>query len=244
VSGTPSAVPIVAAAPPPPAVPVLHAVTDSEIVGAKGFADRARAVMAAGRGQVAVHLRTTDLPTRSLFILAELLAESQRMTGAWIVVNDRLDVALASGVRGLQLPARALALDDARRLGGSLRIGVSVHDAAGAVAAAAGGADWIVAGHVYDTPSHAGLPGRGDAFVRDVARAVGTAGLPVIAIGGVTPARVPALRRAGAAGVAAIRGIWGAHDPSAAVAEYLSAHDGSDGRGGSDGAGAGPHGQR
>ena len=223
----------------PLVVPVLHAVTSHEIVAAKGFADRARAVMAAGRGRVAVHLRTSDLPTRSLFILAELLAEAQRPTGAWVIVNDRLDVALASAVRGVQLPARALEVRDARRLGGDrVRIGASVHDASGAAAAAAQGADWLVAGHVYDTPTHAAQPGHGEAFIGDIVRAVGAHGPPVVAIGGVTPARVAPLRRAGAGGVAAIRGIWAAEDPSAAVGEYLSAYDGTDG------AGAGPHGQR
>ncbi|MFN9214645.1 MAG: thiamine phosphate synthase [Gemmatimonadota bacterium] len=230
-----AAAPAVASLP----IPVLHAVTSPEVVAARGFADRARAVMAAGRGRVAVHHRTGDLPTRSLFILAELLAEAQRSTGAWVVVNDRLDVALASGVRGVQLPARSFDVSDARRLvGAALRLGVSVHDAPGAAEGARGGADWLVAGHVYDTPTHAGLPGRGEALVRDVVRAAGPGGPPVIAIGGVTPARVPALRRAGAAGVAAIRGIWAADDPPGVVGEYLSAP------GDGDFSGAGPHGQR
>lgn len=235
---TPVAGVAVAAAP----VPVLHAVTSAAIVADRRFADRARAVMAAGRGRVAVHLRTSELPTRSLFILAELLAETQRPTGAWVVVSDRLDVALTSGVRGVQLPERSLAVADAVRVSRTrVRVGASVHDAASAAAAAIAGADWLVAGHVYDTPTHEAQPGRGEGFVRGVAEAVGRAGPPVIAIGGVTPARVPALRRAGAGGIAAIRGIWEADDPSAAVAEYLSAYDGTDG-------GLGPsadaHGQR
>jgi len=230
-----AAAPAVASLP----IPVLHAVTSPEVVAARGFADRARAVMAAGRGRVAVHLRTGDLPTRSLFILAELLAEAQGLEQEVAKAMAARDVALASGVRGVQLPARSFDVSDARRLvGAALRLGVSVHDAPGAAEGARGGADWLVAGHVYDTPTHAGLPGRGEAFVRDVVRAAGPGGPPVIAIGGVTPARVPALRRAGAAGVATIRGIWAADDPPGVVGEYLSAH------GDGDFSGAGPHGQR
>lgn len=235
---TPAAGVAVAAAP----VPVLHAVTTPEIIAARGFADRARAVMAAGRGRVAVHLRTHTLPTRSLFILAELLAETQRPTGAWVVVNDRVDVALTSGVRGVQLPERSFSVADAARLAaGRVRVGASVHDVAGTAAAAAQGAAWVVAGHVYDTPSHGDEPGRGEAFLRAVVGAAGAEGPAVIAIGGVTPDRVAAVRRTGASGVAAIRGIWGTDDPSAAVAEYLSVYDGFDG-----GPGPSPdaHGQR
>jgi thiazole tautomerase (transcriptional regulator TenI) len=219
-------------------VPVLHAVTSDEWVASPNFVAHARAVMQAGGARVAVHLRASAMPTRSLFILAELLAEAQRTTRAWVVVNDRLDVAMASGVRGIQVPSRGFELADVRRVAASerLAIGHSVHDAGGAARAASAGADWCVAGHVYETPSHAARPGRGEQFVREVVAAAGP--LPVVAIGGVTPGTVATLRRAGAHGVAAIRGIWGNPDPAVAVAEYLSAYDHS---GFSDLAGA--HGQ-
>lgn len=225
-AAAPAVAPAATAAVPP--FPVLHAVTDDATIARGDFAERARAVMAAGGGRVAVHLRSRSLPTRSLFILAELLGEAQRATGAWVVVNDRLDVALLSGVRGVQLPSHSFTVADAQRVaaGRRLRLGVSVHDAVSAARAAAAGADWLVAGHVHATPSHTGLPGRGEGFVREIVAAA--RGVPVIAIGGVTPARTPALHRAGAAGVAAIRGLWDAGDASGVVAEYLSAYD--DGR--------------
>jgi thiamine-phosphate diphosphorylase len=89
-------------------------------------------------------------------------------------------------------------------------------------AAEAAGADWVVAGHVYATPSHAGEPGAGLAFVREVAAAVR---VPVVVIGGVTPGDVPALRAAGAGGVAVIRGVWDASDAEQAATDYLASYD-------------------
>jgi len=91
--------------------------------------------------------------------------------------------------------------------------------------AASGDADgiaWLVAGHIFTTPSHPGEPPRGSALLRDICAAVSA---PVIAIGGIRAVDVPLLLGAGAYGVAAIRGIWRAADADRAAAEYLSAHD-------------------
>lgn len=212
-------------------LPVLHAVTDDAVAGHPDFAARARAVMAAGRARVAVHLRAPRMNTRSLFILAEVLAEAQRTTGAWLVVNDRVDVALAAGARGVQLPTRGLSVADARALAaGRLTLGASVHSVDDARAAATAGADWLLAGHVYATPSHAGATPRGEGFVREVAALAATlpAPVPVVGIGGIRPDHVAGLRAAGASGIAVIRGLWEADDVSAVVGEYLSAHDGHD----------------
>ncbi|CAA9328516.1 MAG: hypothetical protein AVDCRST_MAG11-2364, partial [uncultured Gemmatimonadaceae bacterium] len=162
---------------------------------------------------------------RALLAAAERLARVQELSGCWLVVSDRVDVALASRARGAQLTSRSLAPGDARRLAPQLRLGASVHSVADAEAAARARADWVVAGHVFATASHPGAPGRGGGFVRAVAAAVP---VPVIAIGGVTPDRVAALRAEGAHGVAAIRGIWAAAHAGEAVGRYLSAHDAYD----------------
>jgi thiamine-phosphate pyrophosphorylase len=206
-------------------LPVLHAVTTDDVVASPEFFDRARLVMARGRGRVAVHLRTHQLPTRSAYIAAEFLAELQRVTGAWLVVNDRVDVAMAAEARGVQLTSRSLSVAEARGLApaeGQMAIGASVHGVADAIAAAAHGADWVVAGHVFETPTHPGVPPRGASFLQEMARELA---IPIVAIGGIAPSHVGGLLTAGATGVAAIRGIWGAHDAEAAVAEYLSAYD-------------------
>ncbi len=75
---------------------------------------------------------------------------------------------------------------------------------------------------MFETPSHPGAPGRGIGLIREI---IASTSAPVIAIGGVTPEHAPLLRRAGAWGTAAIRGIWGADDAAAAAARYLSAYD-------------------
>src|SRR5215218_4257877 len=96
-------------------IPVLHAVTTDEIVLRADFLERARRVMHAGGQRVAVHLRAPRLDGRRLFDLACRLAELQRESGAWLVVNDRADVALTSGARGVQLTSRSMSPADARR---------------------------------------------------------------------------------------------------------------------------------
>ncbi|HEU4629688.1 MAG TPA: thiamine phosphate synthase [Gemmatimonadaceae bacterium] len=203
-------------------VPVVHAVTTPELVADAGFPARARAVMRALGARGAVHLRAPGLTARQLLEVALALGDAQRETGCWLVVNDRVDVALAAGVRGVQLTTRSMSPADARRIAPGLALGASVHDAAAAARAAAEGADWVVAGHVYATASHPGEAPGGEALVRDVAA---TARLPVIAIGGVRPEHVPALRRAGAHGVAVIRGVWAASDADRAATDYLASYD-------------------
>ncbi|HEY9449911.1 MAG TPA: thiamine phosphate synthase, partial [Gemmatimonadaceae bacterium] len=82
--------------------------------------------------------------------------------------------------------------------------------------------DWVVAGHVYETASHPGVPGGGESLVREVAAATS---IPCIAIGGIRAEHLPALRAAGAYGVAFIRGIWSANDAERAATDYVSAYE-------------------
>jgi thiamine-phosphate pyrophosphorylase len=206
--------------PRPERVPPLHAVTGDAVVARGDFAAKAAEVMAAGGAEVAVHLRAPRGSGRRMFALAERLMEMTRASGSLLVVNGRVDVAMAIGAMGIQLGARGLALADARRLAGDpVMLGASVHAADEAREAIAAGADWVMAGTIYATASHPGRGGAGPALVAEMA----ALGRPVIAIGGVTPERVPELRLAGAAGVAAIRGIWDAPSPGQAVRRYLEA---------------------
>ena len=200
--------------------PPLHAVTDGEVAGAAGFAARAREVLKAGGPCLALHLRAPEAHGRVLYELADELLPAARAAGALLLVNDRVDVALAVGADGVQLGARSLRAADARRLLGPDRlVGASVHGVDEAREAVDGGADFLVAGNVYETRTHPGRPGAGPALVASVA----DLGLPVVAIGGVTPERVAEVKAAGAAGVAAVRGIWSAGKAAEAVRRYLEA---------------------
>jgi thiazole tautomerase (transcriptional regulator TenI) len=207
-------------------VPVLHAVTSDEIAARPGFLDRAKAVMKAAGPRGAVHLRTHRLSAAELHSLAEALAMAQEETGCWLVINDRVDVALAAGARGIQLTSRSMRIADARAVAPQIPVGASVHSAEQAATAESEGAAWTVAGHVFETETHAGEAGRGEEFIAGVKARTS---IPVIAIGGIKPGHVGGLRRAGAWGVAVIRGIWAARDAEAAATDYLSHYDGNGG---------------
>jgi thiamine-phosphate pyrophosphorylase len=168
-------------------------------------------------GVDAVQLRERDLPASEVLDLARQLCPLCRRYGARLLINDRIDVALAVQADGVHLPVNSFAPADARRLlGPAAIIGVSTHTLAEARAAVAGGADFILFGPVFDTPSKrpfgspVGLPALADT-VREV-------GIPVLAIGGVTADRVAALRRCGAQGIAVVSALLTAGDPRGAAA--------------------------
>lgn len=203
----------------PDSIPPLHIVTDDEIVARPGFLDLAREVLEAGCADVALHLRAPRASGRLLYELADRLMTLGVLAHATLLINDRLDVALAAGADGGHVGGRGLAVADARRLIGPGRLlGVSVHSVEEARGALAGEPDFLLAGTIWETPSHPGRPGAGAGLIRGVA----ALGVPVVAIGGVTPERVAEARDAGAAGFAAVRGVWDAPDPVQAVRNYLS----------------------
>ena len=168
----------------------------------------------------AVQLRERELATRELLALAESLRALTRQHGAALLVNDRVDVALACDADGVHLPARSFAVADARRLLGAQRlIGVSTHAPAELSAADAAGADFAVFGPLYDTPSKRTYGSAlGPAALADARRATA---LPLFAIGGLDLERVTDVHAHGADGVAVIRAVLAAADPAAAAAALL-----------------------
>jgi thiamine-phosphate diphosphorylase len=175
--------------------------------------------MAAGGSSLALHLRVPGAAGRALHDLAACLTELAAATKAVLIVNDRVDVALAVGADGVQLGRRSLSVADARGLVGQRLIGASVHDVDEARVAVEDGADFLLAGAVHPTATHPGRPAAGLGMIE----AIAALGIPVIAIGGITPEHAAGLRRAGAAGMAAIRGIWDAPSPAMAVHRYIEA---------------------
>ncbi|HUG15924.1 MAG TPA: thiamine phosphate synthase [Thermomicrobiales bacterium] len=201
-------------------IPRLHLIGPLDGLTAAEYADVAAA--AAEGGVDGVHVRLPGAAADDVLALARELRG--RIGNAALIVNDRLDVALVAGADGAQLGERSLSVSDARGLlGDALLIGRSVHDVEGARRTADDGADYLLAGHVFDTISKAGTPGRGLDWLAEIAAAVD---VPVIAIGGVTIERIPAVMETGAYGVAMGRELLRAADPKAAAqaTSALGAH--------------------
>jgi len=198
-----------------PALPRLHAITDERIARRPDLGEIARRLALGGGDRMAFHARGRALSGLEHFELASRL-------GAYaptrLFVNDRLDVALAVGAAGVQLGRGSLTPEDARRLNAGWWIGQSVHDVREAAAAHAGGADYLLVGPVFPTATH---PDRAPLGLAQLKEIVGV-GLPVIAIGGVTPERIPELMAVATIyGVAAIRALWHAADPADAARRLL-----------------------
>ena len=149
-----------------------------------------------------IQIRERDLPVRRLLALVE---EAVKRAGAGptrILVNDRLDVAVATGAAGVHLPAHGFPVDEVHRSYPELLIGASTHNLEELRRAADGGADFAVFGPVFETPSKKAYgPPVGLEKLAEAARAVN---IPVLALGGVTLENAADCLRAGAAGLAAI----------------------------------------
>jgi thiamine-phosphate diphosphorylase len=199
-------------------IPRLHVVTDDVVLSDPRFLRMARAVLEAGGSGLALHLRGPGATGRALFEAARVLSDAARATGALLLVNGRVDVAMAAGAGGVQLPARGIPVDAARRLLGPSRvIGSSVHSPDEARAAAAG-ADFLLAGTLFPSASHVGRAPAGVAWLRELAEL----GPPVIGIGGIDVGRMAEALEAGADGVAVLRAVWTAPDPAGPVHELLA----------------------
>lgn len=202
-------------------VPPLHIVAADEVLERRDFVTLATALLTAHGPSVALHLRAHGRPGAFLYRIAAVLARVADGAGALVVVNDRVDVALSAGAGGVQLGARSLPVAATRALvGPGVRLGYSAHEPDEAAAAARDGADWVLAGTIYATPSHPGRAGAGPGRVREIAARVA---VPVLAIGGITAERVPEVVAAGARGVAVIGAVWRAPDPRAAADDLAAA---------------------
>lgn len=186
-----------AAALPPPFR--LLAVSDRRAVGEVGFGAWLARLGAAGID--GVQLREKDLPDRSLHELARRARAA--LPAARLLVNGRLDIAIAAGADGVHLPADGLPVAPLRaRFGPGVLIGLSTHHPDEVAAARAAGADYVTFGPVFATPSKEGYgPPTG---LGPLAHAA-ACGLPVYALGGVTLDRLAEVASAGAAGAAGIR---------------------------------------
>lgn len=208
-------------------IPRLHVLTPPELRPGS-----AAAVEAIVRDGIAIQVRVKGHDDRDVLDHARTLVTRAHARGATCLVNDRLDLALAAAADGVHLGAGDLPVADARRLadacapvgGPPVLVGGTAREPEAARRLVDAGADYLGVGPCYATASKSGLPAPGGpARVEAVVRAVD---VPVIAIGGVTVDRVPALLAAGAHGVAVIGAVWSAPDPAAAVSALCATLEG------------------
>lgn len=179
---------------------LLYYITDRKAVPGGDLLPLIERAVAAGVDLI--QIRERDLATRALLALVEAAVRRARGTATQILVNDRLDVALAAGAAGLHLPAHGLPVADVRRAYPDLLIGASCHNLDELRRAEQGGADFAVFGPVFETSSK--KPYSPPLGVEKLAEAARAAKIPVLALGGLTLANAAACLAAGAAGLAAI----------------------------------------
>ena len=198
----------------------LYLITDRHQTAGRPLAHLIEAAVRSGLR--AVQLREKDLDTRQLFGLAQEVLNCTRQGQACLLVNDRVDLALAVGADGVHLRSSSLPVKVTRRLLGPDRlIGVSTHSVEEVVRAESEGADFVVLGPVYQTASKHTY---GDPIgLRPFEEASQRSRLPIFAIGGLTPSRVGEVRKAGAYGVAVISSILSAPSVESVTRQFLDA---------------------
>jgi thiamine-phosphate pyrophosphorylase len=167
-----------------------------------------------------MQLRLKSASGRDLLAAARAIATMCRERGAMLIVDDRTDIAMLAGADGVHLGQEDLPLEAARRLAGSeMIIGISTHSVEQAVAAERGGADYIGFGPMYPGGLRDNVVGKGLDLLREVRAAVR---IPIVAIGGITEATMPAVLEAGADACAIITDIVRAPDIAAKVRTILA----------------------
>ncbi len=198
-------------------LPKLMLVTDAAAIREPREAERIAAAVAGGVG--IVQLRDRAAGEAELLERAQLLR--RLVPDTLLIVNQRIDVALAAGADGVHLSGNAMPVGRARHLfGQEALIGRSVHSATAAQAVEADGADYLIVGTIYPTATHPGRVPEGPQLLRAIAA---TSRAPLYAIGGITAANAGVCVRHGAHGVAVIRAIGEALDPEAAARQLMAA---------------------
>ena len=192
----------------------LYLVADRRAAAGRSLVEVVRAAIAGGTS--VVQLRDKEATTREMIALGRTLREVTRECRVPLIVNDRVDVALAVNADGVHVGREDMPAGVARALIGDGRLlGVSTETVDEARAAERNGADYLGVGDVFGTASKpdAGTP-VGPRRIEEVVRAVA---IPVVGIGGITPKNARRVIEAGAAGIAVISAVVAADDPEGAA---------------------------
>lgn len=192
----------------------LYVITARAVAGDRALVDVIQAAI--GGGATVVQLREKSTSTREMIELGRALHAATQAAGVPLIVNDRVDVALAIEAEGVHVGVDDMPVPLARRLLGPGRLlGYSPNTLEGARQGQREGADYLGIGDLFGTPTKpdAGVP----IGLEGLAAVVDAVSIPVVAIGGITAENAAAAVRAGAAGVAVISAVAGAEDPGAAA---------------------------
>jgi thiamine-phosphate pyrophosphorylase len=194
----------------------LYVVTDEKL--RKGLTHRQIAQEAVNGGADVIQLRDKEMTGRRLFNTACEIRDITRSAGALFIVNDRIDIAMASGADGVHLGQDDLPLHIARQLAPEdFLIGISVGSTAEAVNAEAGGADYVAVSPVFGTGTKPDAgPGHGTALLKTIRQIVS---IPVIGIGGITKENVRDVLFSGADGIAVVSAVISSEDIEKATRE-------------------------
>jgi thiamine-phosphate pyrophosphorylase len=199
--------------------PSLYVILDRATAHGRDLGDLLEAVIAGGCRMV--QLREKEWPSGRLWPLAQRLRERCRGAGVTLIINDRVDLAVALGADGVHLgqddlpPARARPL-----LRPGMILGLSTHSVEQARAASAAGADYVAVGSMFPTATKPEFQLVGPELIRVVR---GEIRVPLIGIGGITTDNVAEVVRAGADGVAVISAVCAAPDPERATRRLVEA---------------------
>jgi thiamine-phosphate pyrophosphorylase len=203
-------------------LPPLYAILDPEQTRGRS-AEHALREMLSGGAKI-IQLRAKKISARIFLELARNVREITRAHGCRLIINDRVDVALACGADGVHLGQEDLPLHAARQLLPAKIIGISTHDLEQAKQAQEGGADYIGFGPMYGTATkQTGYSERGVAMLREIRNVVR---IPIVAIGGINEGNVSETWNAGADCAAIISDILAAEDITAKVQRICDRHPG------------------
>lgn len=202
----------------------LYAIVDADVAAQAGWSvpDLADAYLQAGVRFL--QLRGKDAPGRDLLAWTEAVA-ARAGEAAWVIVNDRVDVALAAGTRHVHVGQDDLPVGAARAvLGEAAVIGLSTHTPEQIAQACRLPLDYLAVGPVFGTHTKVtGYEAVGLALVDEARRQGGAVGLPVVAIGGITLERAAAVIEAGADAVVVISDLLSTGAPEARARAFLQA---------------------
>ncbi|MFJ8089117.1 thiazole tautomerase TenI [Lysinibacillus sp. NPDC095746] len=164
----------------------------------------------------AIHLREKQMKAKELYEAVNLLSRVG-VPLSKIIINDRVDVAVITGVEGVQLAYHSLNASMIKANFPQLTVGCSIHSVEEGKKVQRLGADYVIYGHIFSTQSKPGLEPRG---LEELKKLTGSLDIPVIAIGGIAPENTKQVINSGADGIAVMSGVLNADDPLSAIKSY------------------------